>query len=188
MFRLSLLVLALCLSATVNADDFSYSWLQLGYGTVDFDDIDVDGDGPGFGASFEVNDDVFIFGNYTTVGLDFGIDATSTSAGVGFNTTVSEGADLFATVSWEYAEIDVPLLGSEDDSGFGVGIGMRYWVAPGFELNGGVSYVDIGNDGDTAFSFGALYSFTSAFAGGLGASFADEAASFSVFARYYFGL
>ena len=185
--RLTLLAILLVFSAATSADDFSYNWLQVGYGTLDFDDIDLDGDGPGFGASFEVNDDFFIFGNYTTVELDFGIDATSTSAGVGYNTTVAEGADLFATVSYEYAEIDFPVLGSDDDSGFGFGVGMRYWVAPGFELNGGVNYVDIGNGGDTAFLFGALYSFVPAIAGGLGASFTDEAYSFSVFGRWYFG-
>ena len=188
MLRISLLALLLSFSAAASADDFSYNWLQVGYGTIEFDDIDLDGDGLGFGASFEVNDDFFIFGNYTTVDLDFGIDANSMRAGVGYNTTVAEGADLFATVSYEYAEIDLPILGAEDDNGFGIGVGMRYWVAPGFELNGGVSYVDVGDDGDTAFSFGAVYSFTPAFAGGLGASFADEASSFSVFARYYFGL
>ena len=37
-------------------------------------------------------------------------------------------------------------------------MGMRTSLAPGLELNVGVSYVDIGNGGDTTLSLGALYS------------------------------
>ena len=176
------------MSSPATADDFSYSWLQIGYGTLDFDDIDLDGDGPSLGVSFEINESFNLFGSYATAELDFGIDTSTTRAGIGYNTTVAEGADLVASVFYTRATIDVPVLGSDDDSGIGFGVGMRTWLAPGFELNGGVSYVDIGNGGDTTFSLGALYSFTTSFAGGAGASFSDEVASFSVFARYYFGL
>ncbi|MEE4163752.1 MAG: outer membrane beta-barrel protein [Woeseiaceae bacterium] len=185
MLRFSLLAVLLSFTAAATADDFSYNWLQAGYGWIEFDDIDVDGDGLGIGGSFEINDEFFIFGNYAQADLDFGIDTTSWNAGFGYNTALTDVVDLFATVSYEYVDIDVPAFGSQDENGFGVGVGMRFWAMDGLELNGSINYVDVGDD-DTALNLGGLYSFTPRFALGLATSFSDDVSSYQVFGRFYF--
>lgn len=186
MLRFSLLAILLAFSVAANADEFTYSWLQAGYGTVDFDDIDVDGDGLGFSGSFEINDDYFIFGGYSQADLDFGIDTSSFGAGFGYNTAVGENADLFATVSYEYVEVDVPGFGSDDESGFGLGVGMRFLPVPSVELNGSINYIDVGDD-DTVLSLAGLYNFNPQFSAGLGGAFSDDATSWTLFGRWYFG-
>ena len=186
MMRLSLLTILLAFSAAASADEFTYSWLQAGYGKVDFDDIDVDGDGLVFSGSCEINDEFFIFGGYSQTDLDFGIDTSIWGAGFGYNTSIAENADLFATVSYEYVEVDVPGFGSEDENGFGIGVGMRFLPAPSVELNGSINYVDVGED-DTVLALAGLYNFNPQFSVGLGGAFSDDATSWTLFGRWYFG-
>jgi len=188
MLRSTLLIGLLAFSATASAEDFDYTWLSLGYGMVDFDDINVDGNGFGLDGSYAFNDDFHVFGRYEAINLDFGVDATTFSAGVGYNTEMSPTVDAFARLSYEYVEVDMPVFGSDDDSGFGFGVGLRFAAGPGVELNAGIDYFDYGSGGDdTALSLGGLYSFTPTFALGLAGSWGDDVSSYSISGRFYFG-
>jgi hypothetical protein len=188
MLRSTLLIGLLALSAAAGAEGFSYNWAALGYGMVDFDDIDVDGDGFGIDGSYALNDDFHVFGTYEAIDLDFGVDATTFSAGIGYNTEMSPAVDAFARLSYEYVEVDMPLFGSDDDSGYGFGVGLRFAAGPGVELNAGIDYVDYGSGGDdTSLSLGGLYNFTPAFALGLHGSWGDDVSSYSLSGRFYFG-
>ena len=96
--------------------------------------------------------------------------------------------DMIARVSYESVEIDVPGFGSADDSGFGLGLGLRFAASEQLELNAGINYVDLGDSGDdTGFEAGGLYSFTDAFALGLSGSWGDNVSAYSVTGRFYFG-
>lgn len=188
MLRSTLLIGLLAFSATAVAEDFDYSWLSLSYGMVDFDEIDIDGDGFGLDGSYAFNDDFHAFAEYQAVDLDFGVDATTFSAGVGYNTEMSPAVDAFARLSYEYIEVDMPVFGSDDETGFGFGVGLRFAAGPGVELNAGIDYVDYGSGGDdTALSLGGLYNFTPAFALGLAGSWGDDVSSYSLSGRFYFG-
>ncbi|MDH3546826.1 MAG: porin family protein [Gammaproteobacteria bacterium] len=188
MARTSLVILLLALSASASAEGFDYNYLTLGYGNIEFDNINVDGDGFGIGGSYAINDRVHVFAGYDTADLDFDVDATTLGLGIGYNTSLSDTVDMIARVSYESVEIDVPGFGSADDSGFGLGLGLRFAASEQLELNAGINYVDLGDSGDdTGFEAGGLYSFTDAFALGLSGSWGDNVSAYSVTGRFYFG-
>ena len=188
MFRSSLVLLILAFSASANAQGFDYSYLQLNYGNVELDDISVDGDGLGLSGSFAINPDWHVFGGYQSTGLDFGIDVNSFGAGIGYNTEMSPTVDMFARLSYEYIELEAPGFPGDDDNGIGFGVGMRFAASEELEIDAAVDYVDFGNGGDdTAFSVGALYSFSDAFALGLGGSWSDDVSAYTLSGRFYFG-
>jgi len=188
MFRSSLVVLLLAFSASVSAQGFDYNYLQLNYGNVEFDDVNVDGDGFGISGSFAVNPNWHVFAGYQGVGLDFGIDATTFGAGIGYNTEMSQTVDAYARLSYQYIELDAPGVGGVDDSGLGFGVGLRFRASDEVELNAGIDYVDFGDGGDdTAFSAGALYNFYEAFAVGLSGSWSSDVSSYVLSGRFYFG-
>lgn len=188
MRRSTLVLLGLAFATSASAKDFDYDHFQLTYGNVEFDDINVDGDGFGLSGSYSLNEEFHVFAGYDAAGLDFGIDATTLGAGLGWHTTLSPVVDLVASVSYQYVELDAPGLGSVDDNGLGLGLGLRYAATELLELNAGISHVDLSDGGsDTGFGVGGLYSFNDAFALGLGASWADESSSFTLAGRFYFG-
>jgi len=188
MLRSALVLLLLALTASASAKEFDYDFFQLTYGNIEFDDINVDGDGFGLAGSYSINDDFHVFAGYEAAGLDFGIDATTIGAGLGWHTTLSPVVDLVASVSYQYIELDAPGGSNADDNGLGLGLGLRFAASELLELNAGISYVDLSDSGDdTGFGVGGLYSFTEAFALGLSAAWSDNATSYTLAGRFYFG-
>ena len=188
MNRSVLAIALLALSASASADGFDYNYFELGYSVIDFDDVNVDGDGLGLSGSYAINPDWHVFANYQGADLDFGVDATSFAAGIGYNTELSPVVDAFARLSYQYADIDTPGPGSFDDNGFGFGVGLRFAASEELELNAAIEYVDFGGGGDdTGFSLGALYSFSDAFALGLEGDWTDDASAYTLSGRIYFG-
>ncbi|MGB5335105.1 MAG: outer membrane beta-barrel protein [Woeseiaceae bacterium] len=188
MLRSILAILVLAFAASASAKDFDYNFFQLSYGNVEYDDVDVDGDGFGLSGSFAINEDFHVFGGYQAAGLDFGIDATSLGAGLGWHTTLSPVVDLVASISYQYVELDASGFGSVDDNGLGLGVGLRFAASEALELNAGINYVDFSDSGsDTGFGVGGLYSFTDAFALGLSGDWSDDVSSYTLSGRFYFG-
>lgn len=188
MLRSSLTVLLLAFTASASAGDFDYNYFQLSYGTVEFDDVNVDGDGFGLAGSYAINENFYVFGGYEAAGLDFGVDATSLGAGLGWHTDLSPVVDLTASVSYQYVELDASGIGSVDDNGLGLGLGLRFAASDKLELDAGISYVDFSDsDGDTGFGVGGLYDFTDSFSLGLGANWSDDTTSYTLSGRFYFG-
>jgi len=188
MLRSTFALLVLAFSVSAAAKDFDYNHFQLSYGTIEFDDIDVDGDGFGLAGSYAINEDFHVFGGYQAAGLDFGVDATTLGAGLGWHTTLSPVVDLVASLSYQYIELDAPGVSGIDDNGLGLGVGLRIAASELLELNAGIEYIDFSDsDADTEFGIGGLYSFTDAFALGLGASWSDDVSSYTLSGRFYFG-
>lgn len=188
MLRSVLTLLLLAIAVSASAKEFDYSFFQLSYGNVEYDDVNVDGDGFGLSGSYAINEDFHVFGGYQAAGLDFGIDATSLGAGLGWHTTLSPVVDLVASVSYQYVELDASGFGSVDDNGLGLGVGLRFAASDLLELNAGINYVDLSDSGgDTGFGVGGLYSFTDAFALGLSADWSDDVSSYTLSGRFYFG-
>ncbi len=187
MLRSSLVILALALSASASAEGFDYSYFSLGYGKTDFDTVG-DGDGFTLNGSLAFTDKIHGFISYEGAELESIVDVTRWNAGVGYNTAMSDKLDLYARLSYEYVEIDVPILGSIDDNGLGFGVGLRFAASEQLELVAGVNYVDFGDGGDdTSLEVGGLYSFTETFALGLAAETSDDITSYSISGRFYFG-
>jgi len=189
--RKAVLASALLLPALSNAGDFSYDYLEAGYGRTEIDvgegADDVDGDGLSIAGSLAVAPNWHLFTDLSTADLDFDIDATTIRVGGGYNYPISERADLIARVSYVSVELDTP-VGDLDEDGFGVGVGLRAEIAPNFELEGAIDYVDLGggSDGDTSVSAEGRYFFTPAFAVGAGIEVGDDTKTYAITARYNF--
>ena len=192
MLRSSLLFVLLAFSASASAQEFDYNWLSFGYSNYELDfggGAEVDGDAFGIEGSFAINDNVHVFADFKAADLDFDIDATQWSAGIGYNTPLSDSVDLVGQLSYEYIEAEQPVVGKDDENGLGLGLGLRFMAADSIELNAGIDYVDYGDTvGDeTSLIVGGLYNFTQNFAVGLRGSFGDVVSFYSLTGRFYFG-
>jgi hypothetical protein len=184
----SLFLALFVFSATAVAEDLNYNFIQGSYGQIEVDDVDVDGDGFGIEGSVALTDRFHLFGGYTTADLDFGIDLNQLEAGIGFNSPISETVDLIASLAYVSAEVEAAGFGSVDDSGYGLGVGLRAMLTPVLEVNGDIQYVDFGDGADdTGFGAGFLYSFTERFAAGLSGDWSDDFSSYQLNARMLFG-
>ena len=93
-----------------------------------------------------------------------------------------------AELSYEYLEIDIPQVGSNDDTGLGLAIGVRFAQSEKLELNAGINYVDYSNGGDdTGFELGALYSINDAYSVGLSGEWSDTVSMYTLSGRFHFG-
>lgn len=187
MLRSSLLIVFLTLSAVAGAEEFDYNWLGFSFGTIDYDP-NLDGDKLGIDGSFAFHEDFHAFGSYEVADLDFGIDSTSFDIGVGYNTELSSVVDAWARLSFEYLEFEGPGGGSNDESGLGFGVGLRFAATPQIELNGAIEYVDLDDlADDTALILGGLYSFTPQFALGFFGKWSDDVSAYTLNGRFYWG-
>ena len=169
-----------------------YTFGELAYTRVDYEDFDVDGDLFGIAGSIAVTDMFHLFATYDDGELegDGGgdVDASTVEFGGGINYALSDTMDIVGQLAWVSAEFDAGRFGGIDEDGYRVSGGLRAMMTPQFELNGGLTYVDIEDADDTAIEFGGVYSFTDLFAVTAGASIGDEVSSFRLGARLYFDL
>lgn len=183
----SISCLALLSLSTAALADFDYTFVEGSYGQTEFDDFDVDGDAIGIGGSFAVTDSLHLFGGYSTADFDGGVDMNTLQAGLGYRVGLSDALDVVGSVAFVRGEVE--FLGqSVDDTGYGLGLGLRAMASPAVELSGGVSYVDMGDlsDGDTSIGGGFLYHFTDAFALGLSAAFGEDTNTYALNGRFSF--
>ncbi len=182
-------VTAMLFAGSAMADDGPrYTYLEGGWGWVDIDEVNEDGDGFNLGGSLGVTDMVFLFVDYNDSEIDvdsFDVDYTTTEVGLGGNIELSPTADLVGSVSWVNVDLDAGGFGDVDEDGYGLFLGVRAMMTPQFELNGGVSYVDIDDADDTALEIGAVYNFTDVFAVTVDASFGDEFTTYGIGVRAY---
>jgi hypothetical protein len=152
--------------------------------------VEVDpGNGDGFdvGGSFAINPNFFATASYGDVDYKGNVSLKTFDIGLGAHTPVAENVDVFGVASYVHAKLEVG-SGSGSDDGYGLQAGLRAMVIDALELNGAVSYVDLGNGIDgTTFSIGAVYNFTEAFAGVLGYSNGEhDAEGWNVGLRFNF--
>lgn len=185
MLRSTLLILLVAFSASANAQGSNYSYVQGSYGRVDLDGsgFDVDGEGLGISASFALDTNFHVYGEYQNAGFDPGGDLDMMELGIGYHTNVSPRMDLYANLGY----LDFDAGGGAGDDGFSVGLGVRGAVSDAVELFGGLDYIDFDrSDGETRANAGFMLSLTRELALGLKASFWDDVNIFQMNARWYF--
>ena len=193
MLRSLLVFVLLAFSASASAEGFSYNYLTLGYGNTDFDVVNADGDGFTLGASYGFTDNVHAFAGYDTADLESVVDLNRFRIGIGYNTGLSDTVDMYARLSYESIDFDLPPVGvplgvDTDDSGYGFGVGVRFRAMDQLELNAGIKHVDYSDLGDdTGFEAGGVYSFNNTWSLGLHGEFSDDVSTYTVSGRFYFG-
>lgn len=187
MKRLIIAAALLLASVGASAQGVSYNYLSLGYERVSASG-GVDGDGLGIGGSFEFAESWYGFVGYSSLDLDFGSSANHLALGAGWHTALTANTDFFASLA--YIDVNAKANGftSLGDNGIGASIGVRGMLTPVFELQGSISYTDLGG-GSSGTSLGVIgwYSFTESFAGGLSIESGDDADGFGLGVRWYYG-
>ena len=188
--RFVLPVLAgLLLPFAAGASNFSYTWIEGSYSDVWWDDseFDYDGDAYGINAAWQFNEMVFVFGGYEYGDYNFDVDVDSDTfeLGVGLAFPVSDMADFVVGASYVDVSVYVPGFGSVDDDGYSVFGGFRFGLTESFQVDAGVSYVDLSDGGDdTSFSITGRYYFTPSWAIGAGYATSDDADAWTLSVRW----
>jgi len=178
---LAITLLLLSSLALAQQDGFSYSYLQGSYSRADYDGFGGDADGFGIEASVAISEQFHLFGGYAGTELDNSVDADGWTAGVGFNTPLSESMD--AVIRASYVSVEV---GPFDDDGFAIGAGVRVAASEAIELDVGLSYVDTDSGNDTSVDAGFLFNINDSFAVGVSGNWDDDVSVWSLNGRLYF--
>ena len=107
------------------------------------------------------------------------------NVGVGWHTGFSENLDFVADLSYVDAEASSGGV-SVDETGYGIGAGIRARAGERIELEAGVTYIDL-DSSETALRVGGRYYFSDAFALGAGLAENDGDFSWNVGVRAEFG-
>lgn len=172
-------IAALGLAGQAMADDgFSYTYVEGGYFNAD----DVNLDGFDIKGSYGFTSLLHGFAGYSDGSFDGGGDIKAYEAGLGLNYSLTSAIDAVGTLSYLNADYDV---GSDD--GYKLSARLLGHVGSGFDLEGGVNYVDLNDAGDdTSFDVGGRYYFTKALALGANVDFNDGDQTWRVSLRYDF--
>jgi hypothetical protein len=174
------------LPLATSAAEMSYTYVDLSYVDTELDDFNADGDGFLLRGSLQVHENFFVFAGHENFDFDRGIDATSWQVGGGVRWPLSNALDIVGKVGFIKTEIET--RGPDfDDDGFLLGVRLRGMVAPKFELEGGIDYVDLDDSGDdTSFTIEGRYYFLQQLAGQLLLNINDDATTIGIGARYTF--
>lgn len=190
MFRFAVMFFILLIAAPSVAETPSFNYVEVGYIEYDIDlgdGMDVNGDGFAVGGAFEVGDNFFGFVGYSDVDFDFDIEVSALDVGFGYHTDLTDNTSFYASVAYVEADASVTGLGSNDESGYGVGIGVRGYAAVDVELGLGITYVDLGNESDdTTIGGSFLYDITDNVALGVTVDFGDDEEAYGGVLRVYF--
>ena len=179
MFKKLCVASMLALPAAVMADGLSYTYAEASYVAPE------EGDGFRVGASFALNPQFFFQAEGTFYDFGGNADGTVASGVLGYRHALTPTIDLTANGGLLYAEYEAG-SSSSDDVGYTFGGGVRAKVLSQLELNGGVSYQDVFDNGDLVLALGAVYSFTPSWAGIAGGKFVDNDDQFNIGVRYNF--
>lgn len=179
---------AVLLAGGVSAAELSYDYLELRFvdSEIDAGVNDIDGDGIKIGGSYQIADNVHTFGSYQT--LDFnGIDLNAFEIGAGYMTSIAPSTDFVARIAYINGEVETG-IGNVDDSGFSLAAGFRRMLRPDVEARAFINHVDLDESGgETSLELAGDYFFNDQFAAGLSLEFGDDATSWTIGGRYFFG-
>ena len=184
--RLLTLILALFVAAPAGAAELDYNFIDIGWISTDVDvgPGDVDGDGFTIEGSLALADRVHVIGGLAFQEFDLGIDINSQRIGIGFNTPLTETVDFVA--SGELIRVDIETnFGDDDDTGYGINIGVRGLASEQLEFSGIASFVDV-TESDFGISFAGIYYPAPQWGIGASVSLSDDSTSYGLGARFYF--
>ena len=179
-FLCALLVLS---STTIFAEDFSYSYIEATYSSSTDDSFspEIKLNETGLHASIEVSENAAFFVGYFSGSFkDYEIDTTQVDFGVTFHAPIADQMDGALQVAIIKVDIDVPPpFIDEDDTGFGLSLGIRHALGDQLEFIAGFSHTNLFDASTNKVGIGFLFKLSSSL--GLRASFStgDDVDSFT---------
>lgn len=167
MKKVSFIALAVFLLPVAAQAGYSYSWFEVGYiGDVSQETPggnSESGDGLDLRVNFLAGDHVYITGHLDEIEADDSeVDVDRFGLGFGIHNDFDANIGLFATVTYEDFESEIP--GFESESGFGGSVGIRYNVQEDFEAYGGASYADYQDVEGVFLNIGGVWAFSNSYA------------------------
>ena len=166
-------MLALLSPAALATSELPYSFVQGSWESVDPDTGGDDGTGPMLDVSWGLTNLVHLVGSYEDVDFD-PAEMTVWQVGAGVHRTMSQNFDLTGELTYVDAEVDLPLGGTASDDGYALCGGARKMLTESWELNGGLEYIDVGDNDDTLLGVNALYTVKDRYAVGAGYKMGDS--------------
>lgn len=166
--------------------DVSYNYLEAGLiqTDLDFGFVDVDGSGFALEGSFDLTDDFFFVGNYSSADID-GVDFNNLFIGGGYHSDINQPVQFVGLLGFARSELDAGSLGDEDETGLQASIGARGEFSANAEWDVFLDYTDI-DDIETSIRGEARYKFSPTLAAGLSFSTGDVVTSFGLHVRWLY--
>jgi len=140
-FKVAGLAMALGLATNLHASDFSYNYIDIALGKAESSDINSStGDYSSFSGGFVFQDSMYFSLESTTYEYN-SVDAETLQFGVGAYTPTAGNMDMYGAVRIANSEI-----GSVDESGYQIDIGLRSAITTHIELDGRFKYHDVFDD------------------------------------------
>jgi hypothetical protein len=182
-------VMSMLVSGVSFAEDVSYTYVRLAYVNTEIDvgPMDVDGDGLELDGSFGFANNVFAFGTYSDLDLDFDIDASLLEIGAGYHHRITPKVDLVGRLGFVRADIDGSSRDADDD-GLLLSGGVRSRITDSIEGRAALNIrtTDAGAN-DTELDLGGDYYVTDRITVGLGLRLGSDATTWFLGGRYSFG-
>jgi len=159
--------------STASATDFKYSYIEGAYQDIDLDGLD--GEAYKVSGSYNLNSNINVIGEYTNGeitnpmgGSDLNFDEAA--IGLGYHTGISSATDFTANIKLVAHDNDL----TGDDTGYGVGVGIRHMLTDKIEVGSNIDYVDVNDIGDTTFKLNSRYHLNDRASFGLSYSTSEE--------------
>lgn len=174
MKRLPLITNTIAISAltlfgltSVNADTFNYNYAQIGYSFIN--DFDID-QGIKVSGSYDVVDNINVLGSFfksTSTDSKIVDDLDVYTLGVGYHVDMSDSTDFLAEIGLLNSSVSTK-VGSNDDSGYTLSVGVRHKLKDNIELSARFDHQNTDNVTDNIFTLGSRYYFKSNWSLGFG--------------------
>ena len=129
----------------------TYSYAGVRYFSQKLDDFDCTQDGIAVDGSYDFGNPLFARASFSDVSGD-GCGSSSLKVGAGYKAAWGASSHVYGLLSFVNTSPDL----GEDDSGLGLGGGIRGYVSPGIEAYFEVEHITV-FDGDTSANFGGAY-------------------------------
>lgn len=171
------------------ARNFKYTFVELNYRSLDDDDSNAEADGLQIRGAYAFQDasneflrNTFVLASLSR--LDDDIEFDEWEIGGGYVHPVNDKLDLVGTFSILHQEIEVGGF-DDDDTGFEIAGGGRFWVADQFEVDGRLIYRDVFDD-DLGLGIGGRYHATEQLSFGADLEFVGDIDELRIGVRWQF--
>jgi hypothetical protein len=167
------------------AGKFKYTFVELNYRNLEDDDSNAEADGLQLRGAYAFKDasneflrKTFVLASLSM--LDDNVEFDEWEIGGGYVHTVNDKLDVVGTLSLLHQEIE-----NEDETGFEIAGGGRFWVAEQFEVDGRLIYRDV-FDNDFGLGIGGRYHATENLSFGADLEFVGDIDEFRLGVRWQF--